>query len=82
VEIVYKDGDHLKKKLIRNTMKNIEQQIKSYSNFIRCHRICIVNTYYVEKLDRKYNSHWLTIKGYQEQLPVSRQYLLKLKDAI
>ena len=82
VEIVYKEGEHLKKKLLRNTMRNIEQQIKSYSNFIRCHRICIVNTYYIEKLNRKYNNHWLTIKEYQEQIPVSRQYLLKLKDAI
>ena len=38
VEIVYKEGDTFKKKLIRNTMKNIEQQIKQYSNFLRCHR--------------------------------------------
>lgn len=82
VEIVYKEGDHLKKKLLRNTMKNIEQQIKSYSNFIRCHRICIVNTYYIEKLNRKFNNHWLTIKGLQDPIPVSRQYLLKLKEAI
>lgn len=82
VEITYKEGDHLKKKLIRNTMKNIEQQIKFYSNFIRCHRISIVNTHYIEKLNRKFNNHWLTIKGSEDQIPVSRQYLLRLKDAI
>jgi DNA-binding LytR/AlgR family response regulator len=82
VEIVYMEGDHLKKKLIRNTLKNIEQHIKTYSNFIRCHRICIVNTLYIEKLNRKFNNHWLTIKGTPEQIPVSRQYLLKLKEAI
>lgn len=82
VEIVFKEGDQLKKKLIRNTMKNIEQQVKFYSNFIRCHRICIVNIHYIEKLNRKFNNHWVTIKGSPEQIPVSRQYLLKLKDAI
>jgi len=81
VEIVFKEGDHLKKKLIRNTLKSIEQQIRSYPNFIRCHRICIVNTHYIEKLNRKFNNHWLTIKDLQEQIPVSRQYLLKLKEA-
>ena len=80
VEIAYKEGDDFKKKLMRNTLKNIEQQIKPYSNFIRCHRICIVNTHYIEKLNRNYNNHWLTIKGYNEQIPVSRQYLLKLKE--
>lgn len=82
VEIVYKEGEHIRKKLIRNTLKNIEHQIKSYSNFIRCHRICIVNMLYIEKLNSKYNNHWLTIKDYQEQIPVSRQYLLRLKEAI
>ncbi len=82
VEIVYNEGDHFKKKLIRNTLRNIEQQIYPYSNFIRCHRICIVNTYYIEKLSRNYSSHWLTIKGYNENIPVSRQYLLKLKEIL
>jgi len=82
VEIEFMEVNHLKKKLIRSTMKNIEHQLKSYPNFIRCHRICIVNTHYIEKLNRKFNNHWLTIKGSNEEVPVSRQYLLKLKEAI
>lgn len=82
VEIVYKEGDSLKKKLIRNTLKNVYLQISQYSNFIRCHRICIVNIHYIEKLNRNFNNHWLSIKGYHEQIPVSRQYILKLKDAL
>lgn len=82
VEIFYLEGDALKKKLLRNTLKNIEQQIKQYSNFLRCHRICIVNIHFIEKINRNNESHWLTIKGFSGQLPVSRQYLLKLKEAI
>lgn len=82
VEILYLEGDTLKKKLLRNTLKNIEQQIKQYSNFLRCHRICIVNIHFIEKINRKNESHWLTIKGFSGQLPVSRQYLLKLKEAL
>ena len=80
VEVVYREGENFKKKLIRNTLKNIEQQIKQYSNFVRCHRICIVNTHHIEKLNKDYSNFWLTIKGYNEQIPVSRQYLLKFKD--
>jgi LytTr DNA-binding domain len=82
VEIVFKEGDGFKKKLIRNTLKNIEQQIRQYSNFIRCHRICIVNVHFIEKLTRNNDNHLLVIKGYNEQLPVSRQYLLKLKETL
>jgi hypothetical protein len=82
VEIVFKEGDILRKKLIRNTLKNIEHQIKPYSNFIRCHRVWIVNLHYIEKLESDYNNYLLAIKGYNEQIPVSRQYLLKLKEAL
>jgi DNA-binding LytR/AlgR family response regulator len=82
VEIVYTESDAFRKKLIRNTMKSIEHQIRSYSNFIRCHRICIVNTHFIEKLDKSNDNHWITIKAYDEKIPVSRQYLLKLKEAL
>lgn len=82
VEIIYQEGDGYRKKLIRNTMRNIELQIRQYSNFIRCHRTCIVNLHYVDKISRNNTNNWLVIKGYDEQLPVSRQYLLKIKEAI
>ncbi len=82
VEIAFKENNIYNKKLLRNTLKNIEQQIKPYNNFIRIHRTCIVNTLYIEKLNRDYYKHWLSIKGYDQPLPVSRQYLLKLKETL
>ncbi len=82
VEVVYKEGEIYKKRLIRNTLKNIELQIKPYSNFLRCHRICIVNLHFIEKLIRINENYWLIIKGSAEQLPVSRQYLLRLREAL
>lgn len=82
VEVVYMEGEGYKKKLIRNTLKNIELIIKQYSNFIRCHRACIVNLHYIEKLNQDISSHWLTLKKYPDKIPVSRQYLLKLREAL
>ena len=82
VEIAYNEDNELKKKLLRNTMKNIENQISLYSSFIRCHRICIVNRHFIIRLNKTYNKHWLTIKGTDEEIPVSRQYLLKLKEVL
>ena len=79
VEVAYLEGENVKKKLIRNTLKNIELQIKQYSNFIRCHRTCIVNIHFIEKLNQDYSAHWVVLKGCNEKIPVSRQYLLKLK---
>ena len=82
VEIVFRESEVFKKKLIRNTLKNIEVQIRQYSNFLRCHRICIVNIHFVEKLIRDNQNHSLAIRGSNELIPVSRQYLLKLKEAL
>jgi hypothetical protein len=82
VEIAYYEQDKLIKKLIRNTLKNIELQLKQYASFIRCHRTCIVNTHFIEKLNKSFNSYWIKISGYDEQIPVSRQYLLKLKESL
>lgn len=82
VEIIYVENDIIKNKLIRNTLTHIEHQLKPFSNFFRCHRICIVNVYYIEKLNSKQNNYFLVMKGLEEQVPVSRQYLLKIKEAL
>lgn len=82
VEIVYNEVDIFKKKLLRNTLRNIEIQLKPYTNFVRCHRTSIVNVHFIDKLNKNTNNHWLTIKSYDEELPVSRQYLLKVKESL
>ncbi len=82
VEIVFIERDELKKKLLRTTLKNIELQVKPFPFFIRCHRSFIVNFHFIEKLVRNYGNNWIKISGYAEQIPVSRQYLLKVKENI
>lgn len=82
VEIVHKQDDVFHKKLIRNTMKSIELQLRPYSNFVRCHRTSLVNIQHFERLNRNHASQWLKLKGFDEQIPVSRQYLLKLKERL
>jgi DNA-binding LytR/AlgR family response regulator len=81
-EIHYLDGDQVKKRLIRNTLKNIEVQIKNFPNLIRCHRISIVNSHNIEKLIGNCNNQALIIKGVDEKIPVSRSYIMKIKEAL
>ena len=82
IEIHYLKEGQIKKKLIRNTLTNVELQIESYPTFIRCHRTCIVNTHFIEKINGNCNHRTLTISGYKNQIPVSRQYYLKVKEAV
>jgi DNA-binding LytR/AlgR family response regulator len=83
IEVVYKENDQFKKKLIRNTLKNMEDMLAYYTEFIRCHRTCIVNKDYIEKLNRNYTGQKIIIlKGYDAEIPVSRQYQLLVKEAL
>ncbi|MBN3034534.1 MAG: LytTR family transcriptional regulator DNA-binding domain-containing protein [Bacteroidales bacterium] len=82
VEVVYREGDGFNRTLLRNTLKNIEQQISPYSYFVRCHRTCIVNTHHIDKLEWSYHNHWLALKDYDDKIPVSRQYLLKIREIL
>jgi len=79
VEIQYKDNGNFQKKLLRNTLKNIETQLLKYPNFLRCHRTFLININHVNKLTRNYSGHQLILNN-TEEIPVSRHYLLKVKE--
>jgi len=82
VEIHYLEGAQHKMKLMRNTLRNIETEFKGNPQFIRCHRSCIVNINCVAKFDTNCSTHNLTMKGSDQAIPVSRQYVSKIKKAL
>jgi DNA-binding LytR/AlgR family response regulator len=82
VEVVFHEGGELRKKMIRNTLKNIEKQLKEFNNFVRTHRSSIVNIQYIDKLNKNFNTYWLTLIDTKETIPVSRQYLMAVKDLL
>jgi DNA-binding LytR/AlgR family response regulator len=82
VEIGYYDEGTVKKKMVRNTLRNVEQQLVDFNNFIRTHRTCLVNIQYIDKLNKNFNSYWLSLDKTKETIPVSRQYLMAVKDLL
>ncbi len=82
VEIYHHEEGQLKKKLIRNTLSNVELLLKPFPAFIRCHRTCIVNREFAESFYSKDHNYWLHLQGANEEIPVSRQYVLKIKEAM
>lgn len=82
VEIGYYDDGIVKKRMIRNTLRSIEQQLQEFNNFIRTHRTSIVNIQYIIKLNKNFNTHWLSLDNTIETIPVSRQYLMAVKDIL
>lgn len=82
IEIYYQEKDQIEKKLLRNTLKNIEEQLAHRPSFIRCHRTSIVNALYIDKLVRTPGGYSLKMSCFDEEIPVSRPYLMQVKEAI
>lgn len=82
IEVIYKNNDKISKKLIRYTLKNTETLLAKYPSMIRCHRSCIVNKNYIQKIHRGADGLILSIVDYPQEIHVSRQHTQKVKEAL
>ncbi len=82
VEFCYRDGNDTRKKLLRTTLRSIDDQLKNYPSFIRCHRNSIINIDFVEHLNKASGASNIKLKYYPEEVPVSRQYILQVKETV
>ena len=82
VSIIYKDGEEVRHKMIRKTLNKIYTQLKKHPEFLRCHRTCIINSLYIVNLINNYKGYRLQILDYEEEVPVSRQYILAVKEYV
>lgn len=71
LEIYYLHNGDIQKKLIRNTLKNIESTLPS-EIFIRCHNRFIVNGHFIQKIEGNARNLLLHLKETSEEIPVSR----------
>ena len=83
-KVVWLDDDRLTEKLLRVTLKNIEDQIAD-SNILRCHRSFIINTKVKYTILGNSNGYRLKSKLFKHTIPISRslgkEIVGKLKDS-
>ncbi len=82
IEVIYKQDEKMSKKLIRNSLKNTETLLSKYPSIIRCHRSCMVNKNHIQKITKGNEGLILTLTDYPKSIHVSRQYVLKVKEAL
>lgn len=82
VEIVYRSDEKNHTKLIRNTLKSLEQLLSVYPEMIRCHRSYMVNKNHIKSLKRDADGLVISLNNYPKEIHVSRQYALKVKEVI
>jgi hypothetical protein len=82
IEVYYLENYILKKQLIRTTLKSTEELLEKYNHIVRCHRSTLVNSDYILKLSGHQGTLKLILRDLNVEVPVSRQYLEKVKEVI
>ncbi len=81
VEVIYIKDRQLFKSLVRNTLKNIQEDLSLNNQLFRCHKSYLVNLQKVIHVSGNAQGYKLHMKGSKILVPVSRTYneLLKSK---
>ena len=82
VNVVYNEEGAARKKMLRSTIKQIEEILLPYNIFIRCHRAFIVNINHISNIAGNAQGYKLTLNNGEEEIPVSRTYMKALKDSL
>jgi DNA-binding LytR/AlgR family response regulator len=82
VQIKYKDQAVIKQKMIRNTLNNINDQLKNIDSIVQCHRAYLVNTAKIVNAQGNAQGFRLKLKDIDETIPVSRKYVPMVKESL
>lgn len=68
--------------MLRNTSKQIEEQLQQCETIVRCHRSFLINISHVEQIVSKSGSMHLQIRYCNDMIPVSRSNMSQMKEII
>ena len=72
IEVVYNDGHHINKSILRNSLSNAEKMLKDFDNIYRCHRTYLVNLERVEAVEGNSQGYRLKLDRDVDHVPVAR----------
>ena len=78
----YRKENVTKQKLLRATIKQMEDKLQQYPSVIKCHRAFLVNLNNIKSVKGNSQGYRLVFDGTEEEVPVSRAYTKELKEQI
>ncbi|GAB3575533.1 LytTR family DNA-binding domain-containing protein [Spirosoma luteolum] len=75
IELHWYNGASLETSVLRSTLRDTEQLLAPYPQFMRCHRAFVVNVAAVRQADGNARGYQLTLADTPRRIPVSRTYL-------
>ena len=82
IQVFYLVKNELKSILLRNTLKQIEEQVKECTAIIKCHRAFLVNKDKILRVKGNSQGLRLVLKDTTDEIPVSRNYSKSLREII
>ena len=67
-------------KLLRNSLKNIENQLRKHPGYFRCHRAYLVNLSKIQNVVGNAQGFRLNLSELQQTIPVSRGYIKSFRE--
>jgi len=82
IQAFYQKENELKSIVLRNTLKQTEDQLKENHSMIKCHRAFLVNKNKIVRVKGNSQGLRLVLEGTDEEIPVSRNLSKSLMDII
>lgn len=82
VNIHYNEEGYAKKKMLRTTIKQVEECLKQFPSIIRCHRAFIINTNAIKQIKGNSQGYYLLFEGDEKKVPISRTFIKQIKAQI
>ena len=82
VKVCQLQDNEVNTKMLRATMKQMEDNLESYPMIVRCHRAFMVNLGQVEQITSNSRTMQLVMRHSHDAIPVSRSNISKLKELL
>lgn len=82
IEVFWKEGDAVKNQMVRCSMVNAEEAVADYNFIQKCHRSYMININYLDKIEGNSQGYKIILEGIIDPIPVSRNFVNKLKELI
>lgn len=82
IEIFWKEGDFIKKQLVRSTLLKTQELLSEYNYIFKCHRSFIVNVNYIDRVEGNTQGYKLFLENIDFEIPVSKTSIELLREKI
>ena len=82
IEVNWQEEGTAQRQLLRSTLKRAEEILLRYNKMLRCHRSILVNADHIIRFTGTPGNLRLKLHHTDEEIPVSRQYLQVIKEAL